>query len=172
MKSGVAFWRALRDVCEIHPCWAHLNGQALKEHDLPRPISTEYKSVFDINRGPEDNQQQQQVSGWQSQIRQVDSTVDCRCVCCLCAVAPSLLNNFITLQTGFCGTSIAPALRVGSSRSCSVVACHKLEKALMLLSSIDECLCVLCLLAVCLATGHRQDVRQQRQCSRDHQAPC
>jgi hypothetical protein len=64
MKSGVAFWRALKDVREIHPCWAHLNGQALKETDLPRPISTEYKSVFDINRGPEDKQQQQQVVSW------------------------------------------------------------------------------------------------------------
>lgn len=62
MKSGVAFWRALKDVREIHPCWAHLNGQALKETDLPRPISTEYKSIFDINRGPEDNQQQQVAS--------------------------------------------------------------------------------------------------------------
>lgn len=85
MKSGVAFWRALRDVREIHPCWAHLNGQALKEHDLPRPISTEYKSVFDINSGPEDKQQQQ-VSGCQSQ--RGEGEVDCRCMCCLCAVAP------------------------------------------------------------------------------------
>lgn len=51
MKSGVAFWRALRDVRDIHPCWAHLNGQPLKEHDLPRPISTEYKSIFDMPSG-------------------------------------------------------------------------------------------------------------------------
>lgn len=54
MKSGVAFWRALRDVNDIHPCWAHLNGIPLKEHDLPRPISTEYKSIFDL---PQDQQQ-------------------------------------------------------------------------------------------------------------------
>lgn len=59
MKSGVAFWRALRDVRDIHPAWAHLNGHALKEHDLPRPISTEYKSVFDISRSDEQPQQQQ-----------------------------------------------------------------------------------------------------------------
>jgi hypothetical protein len=58
MKSGVAFWRALRDVRDIHPCWAHLNGIPLKEHDLPRPISTEYKSVFTAE--PEQQQQQQQ----------------------------------------------------------------------------------------------------------------
>jgi hypothetical protein len=48
MKSGVAFWRALKPIKDIHPCWAHLNGQALSESDLPRPISTEYKSIFDL----------------------------------------------------------------------------------------------------------------------------
>ena len=48
MKSGVAFWRALKSFKEIHPCWAHLNGTPLVEADLPRPISTEYKSVFDL----------------------------------------------------------------------------------------------------------------------------
>lgn len=48
MKSGVAFWRALRTIKEIHPCWSHLQGQPLTEADLPRPISTEYKSIFDL----------------------------------------------------------------------------------------------------------------------------
>lgn len=48
MKSGVAFWRALKPIKDIHPCWAHLNGQPLTESDLPRPISTEYKSIFDL----------------------------------------------------------------------------------------------------------------------------
>jgi hypothetical protein len=48
MKSGVAFWSALKSFKEIHPCWAHLNGTPLVEADLPRPISTEYKSVFDL----------------------------------------------------------------------------------------------------------------------------
>jgi hypothetical protein len=48
MKSGVSFWVALKDFKEIHPCWAHLNGVPLVESDLPRPISTEYKSIFDL----------------------------------------------------------------------------------------------------------------------------
>lgn len=48
MKSGVAYWRALHDVRDIHPAWEHLNGFALKEHDLPRPISNDYKSIFDL----------------------------------------------------------------------------------------------------------------------------
>jgi hypothetical protein len=48
MKSGVAYWRALKRVRDIHPCWAHLNGIPLKEGDLPRPISTDYKSIFDL----------------------------------------------------------------------------------------------------------------------------
>jgi hypothetical protein len=43
MKSGVAFWRALHDVRDIHPCWAHLGGVALAEEDLPRPISNDYR---------------------------------------------------------------------------------------------------------------------------------
>jgi hypothetical protein len=67
MKSGVAFWRALRDVRDIHPCWAHLNGHALKESDLPRPISTEYKSIFDLpSEG--DKQQQNQQQKQQQQV--------------------------------------------------------------------------------------------------------
>jgi hypothetical protein len=48
MKSGVAFWRALRSVKEIHPCWSHLDGQPITEADLPRPISTKYRSIFDL----------------------------------------------------------------------------------------------------------------------------
>lgn len=48
MKSGVSFWVALKTFKEIHPCWAHLNGTPLVESDLPRPISTEYKSIFDL----------------------------------------------------------------------------------------------------------------------------
>jgi len=48
MKSGVAYWRALRSLKDIHPCWAHLGGVPLTEADLPRPISTDYKSVFDL----------------------------------------------------------------------------------------------------------------------------
>jgi hypothetical protein len=39
---------ALKSFKEIHPCWAHLNGTPLVEADLPRPISTEYKSIFDL----------------------------------------------------------------------------------------------------------------------------
>jgi hypothetical protein len=48
MKSGVAFWRALRTLRDRHPCWEHLGGVPLKEADLPRPISTEYSGVFDL----------------------------------------------------------------------------------------------------------------------------
>jgi hypothetical protein len=72
MKSGVAFWRALRDISDIHPCWAHLNGIPLKEQDLPRPISTEYKSIFTVNNEPEQQQQQQQ------QVRGLTFSNTCR----------------------------------------------------------------------------------------------
>lgn len=48
MKSGVAYWKALRNLKDIHRCWAHLNGIPLKEMDLPRPISNDYKSIFDL----------------------------------------------------------------------------------------------------------------------------
>jgi hypothetical protein len=48
MKSGIAYWRALRSIKDIHPCWAHLGGVPLTEADLPRPISNEYKSIFDL----------------------------------------------------------------------------------------------------------------------------
>lgn len=56
MKSGVAYWKALHEVKDIHPCWAHLNGIPLKEVDLPRPISNEYRSIFDLpsTRAPEE----------------------------------------------------------------------------------------------------------------------
>ncbi|GBG00657.1 hypothetical protein Rsub_13392 [Raphidocelis subcapitata] len=37
MKAGANVWRALRDVREAHPAWAHL-GAPLTEADLPRPI--------------------------------------------------------------------------------------------------------------------------------------
>lgn len=39
MKAGVNIWRALRDVQDTHTAWAHLNGKAVTEADLPRPIS-------------------------------------------------------------------------------------------------------------------------------------
>uniref|UniRef100_A0A383W0W2 3-ketoacyl-CoA synthase n=1 Tax=Tetradesmus obliquus TaxID=3088 RepID=A0A383W0W2_TETOB len=48
MKSGIAYWRALRSIKDIHPCWAHLGGVPINEADLPRPISNDYKSVFDL----------------------------------------------------------------------------------------------------------------------------
>eukprot|EP00879_Flechtneria_rotunda_P016913 GHRR01017705.1.p1 GENE.GHRR01017705.1~~GHRR01017705.1.p1 ORF type:complete len:148 (-),score=55.51 GHRR01017705.1:1161-1604(-) len=48
MKSGVAYWRVLKTVKDIHPCWAHLKGMPLQEFDLPRPISNDYKSIFDL----------------------------------------------------------------------------------------------------------------------------
>jgi hypothetical protein len=39
MKAGVNVWRALRDVKVTHTAWRHLNGRAVTEADLPRPIS-------------------------------------------------------------------------------------------------------------------------------------
>lgn len=48
MKSGVAYWTALRSFKDIHECWAHLDGRPQTEADLPRPISTDYKSIFDL----------------------------------------------------------------------------------------------------------------------------
>eukprot|EP00879_Flechtneria_rotunda_P018307 GHRR01019204.1.p1 GENE.GHRR01019204.1~~GHRR01019204.1.p1 ORF type:complete len:344 (+),score=106.88 GHRR01019204.1:112-1032(+) len=39
MKAGVNVWRALRDITITHEAWAHLNGKAVTEADLPRPIS-------------------------------------------------------------------------------------------------------------------------------------
>ena len=48
MKSGVAFWTALRSFKDIHECWAHLEGRVQTEADLPRPISNDYKSIFDL----------------------------------------------------------------------------------------------------------------------------
>jgi hypothetical protein len=59
MKSGVAYWRALNDVRDIHPAWEHLNGIPLKEHDLPRPISNDYKSIFDLPSTRTQAEQQQ-----------------------------------------------------------------------------------------------------------------
>eukprot|EP00775_Hariotina_reticulata_P014384 gene14384-14486_t len=56
MKSGVAYWKALRAIKDIHSCWAHLNGISLTEADLPRPISNDYNSIFDLpsTRAPEE----------------------------------------------------------------------------------------------------------------------
>jgi 3-ketoacyl-CoA synthase len=62
MKSGVAYWRALRDVRDIHPCWAHLGGVALTEADLPRPISNTYKSIFDLPSTRTAAEQQQAIA--------------------------------------------------------------------------------------------------------------
>jgi 3-ketoacyl-CoA synthase len=61
MKSGVAYWRALRDVRDIHPCWAHLGGKALTEADLPRPISKDYRSIFDLPSTSTAAEQQQVI---------------------------------------------------------------------------------------------------------------
>jgi 3-ketoacyl-CoA synthase len=61
MKSGVAYWRALRDVRDIHPCWAHLGGVALTEADLARPISKDYKSIFDLPSTRSAAEQQQVI---------------------------------------------------------------------------------------------------------------
>jgi 3-ketoacyl-CoA synthase len=61
MKSGVAYWRALRDVRDIHPCWAHLGGKALSEADLPRPISKDYRSIFDLPSTSTAAEQQQVI---------------------------------------------------------------------------------------------------------------
>jgi 3-ketoacyl-CoA synthase len=38
MKAGVAVWKALRDVKDVHPAWRHLAGNPLTEADLPRAI--------------------------------------------------------------------------------------------------------------------------------------
>jgi hypothetical protein len=62
MKSGVAYWRGLRDVLDIHPCWAHLGGKALTEVDLPRPISKDYKSIFDLPSTRTAAEQQQAIA--------------------------------------------------------------------------------------------------------------
>ncbi|KAF6264149.1 FAE1/Type III polyketide synthase-like protein-domain-containing protein [Scenedesmus sp. NREL 46B-D3] len=61
MKSGVAYWRALRSIKDIHPCWAHLGGVPLTEADLPRPISNEYKSIFDLPSTRSQEEQQKVV---------------------------------------------------------------------------------------------------------------
>lgn len=60
MKSGVAFWESLVAIREIHPCWAHLQGVPLVEADLPRPISNQYKSVFDLPTPHSSNTSQEQ----------------------------------------------------------------------------------------------------------------
>jgi 3-ketoacyl-CoA synthase len=38
MKAGVAVWKAMRDIGDVHPAWQHLSGCPLTEADLPRAI--------------------------------------------------------------------------------------------------------------------------------------
>jgi hypothetical protein len=49
-------------VRDIHPCWAHLGGKALTEADLPRPISKDYKSIFDLPSTRTAAEQQQAIA--------------------------------------------------------------------------------------------------------------
>lgn len=53
MKSGVGYWRALRDIHDVHPAWAHWSGRPMTEDDLPRPISVEYRSAYDAKAAEE-----------------------------------------------------------------------------------------------------------------------
>jgi len=53
MKAGVGYWRALRDIHDVHPAWAHWNGRPMAESDLPRPISVEYRSAYDAKAAEE-----------------------------------------------------------------------------------------------------------------------
>eukprot|EP00882_Tetradesmus_deserticola_P028622 GHRQ01031890.1.p1 GENE.GHRQ01031890.1~~GHRQ01031890.1.p1 ORF type:complete len:263 (+),score=145.86 GHRQ01031890.1:146-934(+) len=76
MKSGVAYWRALRDVRDIHPCWAHLGGKPLTEADLPRPISNEYKSIFDMPSTRTAAEQQQAIKATDAAPRVTYTDVD------------------------------------------------------------------------------------------------
>jgi hypothetical protein len=68
MKCGVALWVALRDIKDDHACWDHLAGRVQTEADLPRPISVEYNSIFDLPgakagaAGAEAAKQQQQAT--------------------------------------------------------------------------------------------------------------
>jgi 3-ketoacyl-CoA synthase len=39
MKAGVVVWRAVRDVRDVHRCWAHLGGVPYGEEDMPRPVT-------------------------------------------------------------------------------------------------------------------------------------
>lgn len=41
MKAGINIWRALRDVTDVHPAWAHVADKPYTEADLPRPITTD-----------------------------------------------------------------------------------------------------------------------------------
>jgi 3-ketoacyl-CoA synthase len=61
MKSGIAYWRALRSIKDIHPCWAHLGGVPITEADLPRPISNDYKSIFDLPSTRTQEEQQKAI---------------------------------------------------------------------------------------------------------------
>jgi hypothetical protein len=39
MKAGINIWRALHDIKDVHPAWAHVAKRRYTEDDLPRPIS-------------------------------------------------------------------------------------------------------------------------------------
>lgn len=39
MKAGINIWRALRDITDVHPAWAHVAERRYTEADLPRPIT-------------------------------------------------------------------------------------------------------------------------------------
>eukprot|EP00879_Flechtneria_rotunda_P003637 GHRR01003874.1.p1 GENE.GHRR01003874.1~~GHRR01003874.1.p1 ORF type:complete len:440 (+),score=135.99 GHRR01003874.1:1261-2580(+) len=39
MKAGINIWRALRDIKDVHPAWAHVAECRYTEADLPRPIT-------------------------------------------------------------------------------------------------------------------------------------
>lgn len=39
MKAGISIWRALRDIKDVHPAWAHVAERRYTEADLPRPIT-------------------------------------------------------------------------------------------------------------------------------------
>jgi hypothetical protein len=39
MKAGIIIWKALRDIHDVHPAWAHVAGRGYTEADLPRPIT-------------------------------------------------------------------------------------------------------------------------------------
>ena len=38
MKASAAVWRAMRDVEDTHPAWAHLERRPVRQEDLPRLI--------------------------------------------------------------------------------------------------------------------------------------
>jgi len=44
MKGGVNIWRALKDIDCEHPAWAHLNGRAYTDDDMPRRVNEPKKA--------------------------------------------------------------------------------------------------------------------------------